>query len=159
MMVGMNLGRHGLAFHTLSTIALPPDGRLAVRGGKTSGPDAAAFAALHHKLSDFARVLAPFRALSPPRLTAKGDDWGKLARHAIGIRALGRAPGRADFRELLRVILINIHDVVQDDLTDNRLRGLIPFDATFGSWLARVSWTPDSIPAPVISAPVERRRN
>jgi len=133
MMAGMDLARHGLAFHPpLSSTALSADGdHLMVLGGMSTGPDAAAFAALHHKLSDFARVLAPFRTLSPPRLTAKGNDWGKLARHAIGIRALGRA----DFREFLRMILINVHDVVQDELTDARLQGLIAFDTTLGSWL------------------------
>ena len=132
VMAGLDLARHGLAFQSLSTTALSADGNhLTVRGGKATGPDAAAFAALHHKLSDFARVLAPFRSLTPPHLTNRGNEWGKLARHAIGIRALGRA----DFREFLRMILINIHDVVQDDLTDDRLRGLLAFDATLGSWL------------------------
>ena len=130
---GMKLERHGLAFHApLSTTALGTDGNhLAVLGGKTSGPDAAAYAALHRKLSDFARVLAPFRGITPPRLTTKGNEWGKLGLYGLGVRALGRA----DFRELLRMILINVHDVVQDELTDDRLRGLIAFDTTLGSWL------------------------
>lgn len=133
VMVGMALDRHGLAFHPpLTTTALAQDGNhLTVLGGKTSGPDAAAFAALHHKLSELARVLAPFRQLTPPRLTRAGNEWGKLARHAIGIRALGQA----DFREFLRIVLINVHDVVQDSLTDDRLKGLLAFDATLGSWL------------------------
>ena len=67
---GMKLERHGLAFHApLSTTALGTDGNhLAVLGGKTSGPDAAAYAALHRKLSDFARVLAPFRLQGALRL-------------------------------------------------------------------------------------------
>ena len=76
-------------------------------------------------------MLAPFRSLTPPHLTNRGNEWGKLARHVLGIRALGRA----DFREFLRMILINIHDVVQDDLSDARLQGLLAFDATLGSWL------------------------
>ena len=49
---------------------------MTVKRARTSGPDKAAFAALHAKLSDFARVLAPFRALTPPRLTTKGNEWG-----------------------------------------------------------------------------------
>ena len=132
VMAGLDLARHGLAFQSLSTTALSAEGsHLTVQGGKATGPDAAAFAALHHKLSDFARVLAPFRSLTPPHLTNRGNEWGKLARHVLGIRALGRA----DFREFLRMILINIHDVVQDDLSDARLQGLLAFDATLGSWL------------------------
>ena len=103
--------------------------------GKTTGPDAAAYAALHAKLSNFARVLAPFRALTPPRLTksrltTSGNDLGKLARYGLGIRALGRA----DFRDFLRMILINIADVAEDELTEDRLKGFLSFDATLGAW-------------------------
>ncbi len=126
---GLNLDRHGLAFHpALPTTVLGPE-PLTVRRATTTGPDAAAWAALHAKLSAFARVLAPFRALTPPRLT-KGNDWAKLARLGLGIRALGRD----DFREFLRMILINVADVAEDDLTDDRLRGLLAFDATLGAW-------------------------
>ena len=133
VMAGMALDRHGLVFHpALTTTALAADGiHLTVLGGKTTGPDAVAFAALHHKLAEFARVLAPFRLLTPPRLSRVGNQWGKLARHALGIRALGQA----EFRELLRMVLINVHDVVQDSLSDDRLKGLLAFDATLGSWL------------------------
>ena len=104
--------------------------------GKTTGPDAAAYAALHAKLSNFARVLAPFRALTPPRLTksrltTSGNDLGKLARYGLGIRALGRA----DFRDFLRMILINVADVAEDELTEDRLKGLLSFDATLGAWV------------------------
>ena len=130
VMAGMDLGRHGLSFHpALTTTVLGPS-PLTVQRASTSGPDATAFAALHAKLSAFARVLAPFRALTPPRLTTKGNEWGRLARLGLGIRALGRD----DFREFLRMILINIADVVEDDLTDDRLRGLLAFDATLGAW-------------------------
>ncbi len=131
VMTGMGLERHGLSFHpALPTMVLGAD-PLTVMRGKTSGPDAEAHAALHAKLSEFARVLAPFRALTPPRLTSTGNEWGKLARLGLGIRALGRA----DFREFLRMILINIADVAEDELTDDRLKGLLAFDATLGAWL------------------------
>lgn len=130
VMSGMDLARHGLAFHpALSTTLLGPH-PLTVQRGAATGPDAATFAALHAKLSDFARVLAPFRALTPPRLSTSGNDWGKLARLGLGIRALGKA----DVRDFLRMILINIADVADDELTDDRLKGLLAFDATLGAW-------------------------
>lgn len=129
---GMGLARHGLAFDPVATTVLagqaPP---LLVQGGQTSGADAAAFAALHAKLSAFARVLAPFRADKPPRLVAEGQPWGRLLRQGLAIRGLGRD----EFRELLRMILINVHDVAEDELTDDRLKGLLAFDATLGAWL------------------------
>ena len=131
VMAGMSLERHGLGFHpALPTTILGAD-PLSVLRGRTSGPDAAAYAALYAKLSEFGRVLAPFRALTPPRLTSKGNEWGKLARLGLGIRALGKT----DFREFLRMILINVADVAEDELSDDRLKGLLAFDATLGAWL------------------------
>ena len=133
VMAGMALDQHGLAFHpALTTTALSADGQhLTVRAGQTEGPDAASFAALHRQLASFARVLAPFRAMTPPRLNAAGNEWLKLARHGLGIRALGRD----EFRDFLRMILINVYDVAAAELTDKRLQGLLCFDATLGSWL------------------------
>jgi len=131
VMAGMGLERHGLRFHpALPTVVLGAD-PLTVQRGKTAGPDAAAYAALMAKLGEFARVLAPFRGLTPPRLTSSGNEWGKLARFGLGIRALGKQ----DFREFLRMILINVADVAEDELSDDRLKGLLAFDATLGAWL------------------------
>jgi phytoene dehydrogenase-like protein len=132
VMAGMTLERHGLAFHPgLATTVLSDQGHLVVNGAKTEGDDAALFAALHHKLTNFARVLSPFRTMTAPRLAPSGNEWGKVLRHALGIRALGRD----DFREFMRMILINIYDVAEDELTDARLKGMLAFDATLGSWL------------------------
>lgn len=138
VLAGMDLARHGLSFHApLATTVLDAKGRhLTVAGGKVTGADlppgeAEAFQRLHTQLSRFAAALAPFRAMTPPRLTAKGNEWGRLAKLGLGIRAMGKA----DFREFLRMILINAHDVATDELTDDRLKGLIAFDATLGAWL------------------------
>jgi len=46
-----------------------------------------------------------------------------------------RRLGKDETRELLRVFLINVADLLEDDLTDDRLMGLVAFDATLGSWL------------------------
>lgn len=43
--------------------------------------------------------------------------------------------GKDEFREFLRMILINVADVLDDDLTDDRLKGALAFDATLGAWL------------------------
>jgi len=130
---GMDLARHGLTFHpALATTVLHPEGRhRTVSAGHCDGPDTAAYAALHRRLTAFARVLTPFRQMTPPRLTAAGSEWGRLARLGLGIRALGKT----EFRELLRMILINVADVAEDELSDDLVRGLLAFDATLGSWL------------------------
>ena len=132
MVEGMGLERHGLGFHpALATTVLSGKADpLVVKGGRTTGPDAVAWEALSAKLSGFARVLSPFRQMRPVRLAGENRLLG-LARHGLGIRALGKD----DFRELLRMVLINVHDVAEDELTDDRLKGLLAFDATLGAWL------------------------
>ncbi len=128
----MDLARHGLAWEAtdIPTTVIGRDGNLVIRGALTDGPDAAAWKALHQRLMSFAAALEPFRRMAPPRLQAAGNSWGKLAKNLLGIRALGTK----DFRELLRVILINAHDVAQDELSDPRLRAALCFDAVLGAW-------------------------
>lgn len=130
VIAGMELQRHGLDFHPpLATTVLSEAEPLRVEGAKTSGPDAEAWAALHGKLLGFAKALAPFRQMRPVKLAGETRVWS-LARHGLGIRGLGRA----DFRELLRMVLINVYDVGEDELTDHRLKALLSFDASLGAW-------------------------
>ena len=118
----------------LATMALSISGdHLTMRGASLSdGPDVAAYAALHKRLTAFAGVLAPFRGLTPPRIAkGAGNEYLRLAKLGLGLRMLGKE----EFREFLRMILINVADVLDDDLTDDRLKGALAFDATLGAWL------------------------
>ncbi|MFN4100460.1 MAG: phytoene desaturase family protein [Pararhodobacter sp.] len=120
-----------VAFHPpLATAVIGTAGPLVVEGAQAGGPDSVTWAALHTRLAGFAQALAPFRRMPPPRL-AKGNDWAPMMRPLWGMRGLGRE----ELRELMRMILINVHDVGEDELTDDRLRGLLSFDATLGAWL------------------------
>ena len=130
---GMDLERHGLRLVAtdIATTALGADAtHRTVRGTTASGPDAAVWGVLLQRLGRYATALAPFRAMTPPSLAGKGNQWGKLARLALGLRAMGKA----DFREFLRLILINAADVAEDELSDPLLQGLLAFDATLGAW-------------------------
>jgi phytoene dehydrogenase-like protein len=114
----------------IATTALSPDGaHRVIRGGRTDGPDAAAFAALHARLSGIAGALAPLRQMVPPVL-GRGNAWGRLAKVALGLRRLGAA----EFREALRLLLTNVADVAEDELADPLLQGALAFDATLGAW-------------------------
>ncbi|HQU68765.1 MAG TPA: NAD(P)/FAD-dependent oxidoreductase [Albidovulum sp.] len=136
------LDRHGLRYHTtsLASSALAATGdHLRLDGafgasltGTIGAEDRAAWADLRARLMRFAAALAPFRGLTPPRLArASGNDWAQLARLGLGVRRMGKT----DFREFLRMFLINVWDVLNDELSDERLKGLVAFDATLGSWL------------------------
>jgi phytoene dehydrogenase-like protein len=141
VVAGMDLARHGLAYAAtdMATTALSAggdhlrmEGPAAARVAGVSPEDQFAWAALRTRLMGFAGVLAPFKAMPPPRLSrAPGNDWLKLARLGYGVRALGRD----EFREFLRMILINVADALEDDLSDDRLRGALAFDAVLGAWL------------------------
>ena len=138
---GMDLARHGLRYATqnLPTVALSATGHHltmdGILGANLTGaaPDEVlAWLKLRAQLLTFAGVLAPFKAEVPPRLAkGVGNDNLRLARLGLAVRMLGKA----DFREFLRMLLINVHDVLNDELTDPLLKGALAFDATLGSWL------------------------
>jgi phytoene dehydrogenase-like protein len=133
MALAMELARHGLshAATDIATTALSATGdHRRVAGASTDGPDAAKWSALIAQLTRYAGALAPFRAMTPPRLAGGGNEWGKLAKLALGLRTMGKA----DFRNFLRLILTNAADVAEDELSDPLLQGLFAFDATLGAW-------------------------
>ena len=138
----MGLAAHGLEWASadLATTALSPDGNhLRLEGavgehlfGDVSSADRAAWATLRARLLRFAAVLAPLNQMTPPRI-AKGVGNPLLKLAMIGIKA--RMMGAKDFRELGRILLTNVHDLLDDELSDPRLKGALAFDATLGGWL------------------------
>ncbi len=107
--------------------------RLATLTGRAEGlsPDnLVPWEEMRARLSRFATALAPFRSMTPPRLKGQNDLFA-LGRIGLSVRGMGTA----DFRELLRTALINVADLLEDDLTDDRLKGLCAFDATLGAWM------------------------
>ena len=94
--------------------------------------EAKAWVELRARLLRFAGVLSPMKQMAPPRLASgAGNETLKLLKLALKMRLLGAD----DFRELLRMLLINVWDVLEDELTDPRLKGLLAFDTTLGTWL------------------------
>ncbi|PLL10591.1 phytoene dehydrogenase [Tabrizicola sp. TH137] len=139
---GMDLARHGLTWATtaLPTTALAADGNHlrmdGVLGARLSGnidpADAKAWADLRARLLRFAAILAPLNTMTPPRPAA--DAKNPLLKLAmIGLKA--RMMGAAEFRELGRIFLTNVFDLLDDELRSPLLKGALAFDATLGSWL------------------------
>lgn len=139
---GMELARHGLSWadRTVATTALSASGahlRLDGAVGQTlsgdiSPADRAAWEVLRARMLKFAAVLAGFRDMTPPRL-AKGAGNPMLGLATVAIRA--RMMGADAFRELLRVFLTNMHDALNDEVSDPLLKGVLSFDASLGAWL------------------------
>lgn len=138
----MNLSAHGLRWlaANLPTIVLSHTGNHltlsgpagAVLSGDVTADEQAAWEALRKRLMGFARLLAPFKEMPPPRLTRQGNNnWLKLAQTGLKLRMMGKA----EMREFMRLLLINVYDVLDDELTQPLIKGVLAFDATLGSWL------------------------
>jgi phytoene dehydrogenase-like protein len=138
----MNLSAHGLRWlnANLPTTVLSHTGNHLtlsgaageVLGGDVAADEQAAWKQLRERLMRFAKLLAPFKEMPPPRLAKNGNNnWLKLAQTGLKLRMMGRH----EMREFTRLLLINVYDVLEDELTHPLLKGVIAFDATLGSWL------------------------
>jgi len=164
----LKLRRNGLKFaaRRMPTVALAADGNhLTLSGGKIGGhlpeDDTRAWRRLHRRLRRMARALHPFLARMPPRLG--GGDWQDrltLARLGLALRLLGRT----GMRDFLRIVNMNAADLLDDELSDSRIKGALAFDAVLGTnlgprspgsvltWLYRLAgdvgsgWTGHAIP-------------
>ncbi|MCQ4630718.1 NAD(P)/FAD-dependent oxidoreductase [Shinella sp. CPCC 100929] len=94
-----------------------------------SAEEAAAFAAMRTKLAFQAGVLKRFLRRPPPQIGAIAlGDFATFAAAGLGLIRKGRSEGR----DFLRMLLMNVADVADEYLTDDRLKGLVAFDATLG---------------------------
>ena len=127
----------------LPTVALSPggdhavmaDGMLSLADGGTH-PQAAAYAALHSRLTRFAGLLGQLSDKAPPSLSeglpslAGLRDLGSLAKLGLNLKRLGKE----DMREFLRIILSNAYDLLLEDLPDGPVAGALAADAVRGAW-------------------------
>ncbi|MGI9480939.1 MAG: phytoene desaturase family protein [Hyphomicrobiales bacterium] len=136
----LGLKKHGLelAAANMPTTALSPDGNHLILHGPFAGRiegdievrEQLAWLKLREKLLKFSNVLAPAMAQTPPRLKG-GGIAGQRDLGALGLRV--RQLGRDEMREFLRMILVNVADTLEDELSDERLMGAIAFDAVLGT--------------------------
>ncbi len=81
------------------------------------------------RLRRFAQALAPALTEAPPRLAGGPRAAWDLARFGWRIRRLGRR----DLREFLRIIGMNVHDLLEEQFDSPQLRGALAMDALLGS--------------------------
>ena len=136
LVADLGLDRHGLriAARDLPTHAMGPDGRhLDVsEKGVLSGAadDAATYAAFMTRMRRLAGALTPMLGSAPPRLGT--DAWpDRIALLKLGWQI--RKLGKRDMRELLRIIGMNVYDLLVDEIRSPLLRGALAFDATLGA--------------------------
>lgn len=138
----LNLERHGIDPDpaAMTSMALLPDGgslalspepdRAAEALRPHSAADAAAYPAFHQRLSRHAEALRPLLESTPPRL-----DTGER-RNLLALGRLGwsiRRRGRASMRDLLRIITMNVADLLEESFETPALQGAFALDAVLGT--------------------------
>ncbi len=139
----LELEKHGLNFvlpSPIPSISLSAkDGPLTLDGAYgeslagASDSEAVAWKELRAQLLRYAGILKPFLSRRPPDLRGGASlaETFALGQTAWALKKLGRE----DMRDFLRVILMNVADLLDEQLTDDRLKGLLAFDAVLGSHL------------------------
>jgi len=146
MVTELRLEEHGLrmAAKNLSTHALVPGGgaiRLSADGAVAGVPDEEArnYARFLRRMERFAKALLPVFQMVPPRLVF--DTWTQkfeFMKLAWKIRSMGRE----DMRELMRIVFMNIYDLLDEYFDDEALKGAIAVDACLGAeWGPRAPGT------------------
>ncbi len=86
-------------------------------------------AALHRRLVKQAAALGGMLLKTPPASRDGGiGDLISLGRMGLSVRMLGKA----DMRDLLRIVLSNVWDFLNDEIGDGPLAGALAMDATLG---------------------------
>jgi phytoene dehydrogenase-like protein len=133
---GLGIDRNSFAGELLPTVVLDPDkGPAILRGGYgeslegVSAGEAQSWAKMRGKLMLQASVLKRFLGRRPPRPGELGfKDLADMG--FAGLSLIRR--GRDEARDFARMLLMNVADIADEYLTDDRLKGLIAFDATLG---------------------------
>jgi phytoene dehydrogenase-like protein len=139
----LELEKHGLSFalpESIPSISLSAnDGPLTLTGAYgeslvgAPASEQAAWQELRAQLFRYAGILKPFLSRRPPNLHGGNSlsETFALGQTALALKRLGKE----DMRDFLRVILMNVADLLDEQLSDDRLKGLVAFDAVLGSHL------------------------
>ncbi|MER8440774.1 NAD(P)/FAD-dependent oxidoreductase [Mesorhizobium sp. M1312] len=138
----LELERHGLDIARgdfAPSVALSQDGLPLVLHGAygevltgAGSTEQTSWKQLRAQLLRYAGILKPFLARRPPDLSGMSLlETVSLGQTGLALRKLGKE----DMRDFLRVLLMNVADLLDEQLVDDRLKGLLAFDATLGSHL------------------------
>ena len=134
------LEQHGLrwAARDLASVSLDADGnhlfRLgnALQGDGLSPAERDAYRAFHQKTARYVRVLARlFEARAPKLVESNFTDRLTLLKLGLGMKMLGRD----DMGDLLRIVLTNMYDLMQEHFENPLLQAQLSLDSVQGAWM------------------------
>lgn len=138
VMTSMALEKHGLEFaaRDLASVSLAENGdHLVLRNGSLSGAgisaeDQAAYADFSTRMMRFTKILAKAFSVRAPKLVESNlTDRLTLMKLGLGLKLLGKN----DMNDLMRIILINMYDVMEENFDHPQLKALLSFDGMLGS--------------------------
>jgi len=121
---------------TKATISLQPDGdHLILDGDQISGAgvdavDQAAYRDFRGMVRSFAKLMTTLYRGRPPKLVEQNwTDRLTLMKLGLGLKLLGRER----LRDLMRIVMINIYDVMNEHFAHGPLKSTIALDAVTGT--------------------------
>ncbi len=135
----LSLKDHGfdLSRTQIDTIALAEYGnhitirRHSIEGAQVSEAEKTAYAGFIKRMERYAKALAPQLLKTPPRLANVGlRNTMKLAGMGWDIRF---GLGKKGMRDFLRIVGMNIHDLLDEVFESEALKGALALDAVLGS--------------------------
>ena len=121
---------------TKATISLQPDGdHLVLDGDQISGAgvdavDQAAYRDFRGMVRSFAKLMTTLYRGRPPKLVEQNwTDRLTLMKLGLGLKLLGRER----LRDLMRIVMINIYDVMNEHFAHSPLKSTIALDAVTGT--------------------------
>lgn len=136
----LQLDLHGLKYaaRNLPTVALGDDGSHitldgdVVEGAGISTSDQVAYKHFHNKMLKYANLLRTAYEQRPPKLVESNwTDRLTLLKLGLGMKRMGRD----DMSDFMRLILINIFDLMKETFDNPLLQGAISLDAVMGTAL------------------------
>jgi phytoene dehydrogenase-like protein len=99
-------------------------------GRELSGKDQRAYQSFNRQMLKFSKLLAnAFERRAPKLLDSNLTDRMTVAKLGLGMKMLGKE----DMRDLLRLALINIYDVMEENFDNELLKAAICVDGVLGS--------------------------
>lgn len=134
--MGLNSQGLEMAVRDLKTIALAEDANHLtidgdnLEGGGISDEDRKAYIAFNKQMLKFCKLLAgAFNRRAPKLVEGNLTDRLTLAKLGLGMKMLGKD----DMSDLMRLALINIYDVMEENFDNELLKGAISLDSLLGS--------------------------
>jgi phytoene dehydrogenase-like protein len=101
-----------------------------VEGERLSAEDREAFRVFHSRTARYVKLLRKaFEARAPKLVESNLTDRITLLKLGLGLKLLGRE----DMSDLMRVILINMYDLMEESFDSDQLKALLSLDSLLGA--------------------------